>query len=101
MGKRGFKCSWLQCQCKIKSLKTKYKAVKNHNNKSGNIRITFPFYDQMEGILGDKPSCRPPEILDSFREEDAGSSVGCEMLESENINVTGKYQQKFLQTLAN
>ncbi|KAF4118762.1 hypothetical protein G5714_000813 [Onychostoma macrolepis] len=44
----------------------------------------------MEGILGDKPSCRPPEILDSFREEDAGSSVDCEELECENINVTAE-----------
>uniref|UniRef100_A0A8C7Y6B5 Myb/SANT-like DNA-binding domain-containing protein n=1 Tax=Oryzias sinensis TaxID=183150 RepID=A0A8C7Y6B5_9TELE len=56
MGKHGFKRSWLQCQGKIKSLKSKYKSVKDHNNKSGNSRATFPFYDQMEDILGDRPS---------------------------------------------
>lgn len=51
MGKRGFKHSWLQCQRKIKSVKSKHRAVKDHNNKSGNNHITFPFYEQMEGIL--------------------------------------------------
>ncbi|XP_026126682.1 NACHT, LRR and PYD domains-containing protein 12-like [Carassius auratus] len=43
----------------------------------------------MEGILGDRPSFRPPELLDSFREDDVASSVDCEGPECENINVTG------------
>uniref|UniRef100_A0A3P9JJV0 Myb/SANT-like DNA-binding domain-containing protein n=1 Tax=Oryzias latipes TaxID=8090 RepID=A0A3P9JJV0_ORYLA len=81
MGRHGFKRSWLQCQRKIKSLKSKYKSVKDHNNKSGNSRATFPFYDQMEGILGDRPSCRPPELLDSLRDDDVPSSVDCEQPE--------------------
>lgn len=53
-------------------------------------RIIFPFYEQMEGILGDGPTSRPPEILDSFREEDAMLSLDCEEPECENINFTGK-----------
>uniref|UniRef100_A0A3B3IG73 Myb/SANT-like DNA-binding domain-containing protein n=1 Tax=Oryzias latipes TaxID=8090 RepID=A0A3B3IG73_ORYLA len=90
MGKHGFKRSWLQCQRKIKSLKSKSKSVKDHNNKSGNSRATFPFYDQMEGILGDRPSFRPPELLDSLRDDDVPSSLDCEQPECENSNSTGK-----------
>lgn len=69
MAEQGFKRSWLQCQRKIKSLKSKYKEVKDHNNKSGNGRITFQFYQQMDSILGDKPSVNPINVLDSSREE--------------------------------
>ncbi len=45
--------------------------MKDHNNKSGHGRITFPFYDQMDRILGDKPSVTPRNILDSSREEES------------------------------
>ncbi|CAM4730722.1 unnamed protein product [Leuciscus chuanchicus] len=41
----------------------------------------------MEGILGDRPSCRPPGLLDSFREDDVASSADCEEPECENINI--------------
>ncbi|XP_042578926.1 leucine-rich repeat extensin-like protein 5 [Cyprinus carpio] len=88
MGRHGFKRSWLQCQRKIKSLKNKYKAIKDHNNKSGNSRATFPFFDQMEGILGvTGQAADHPELLDSFGEDDVASSVDCEEPECENINV--------------
>uniref|UniRef100_A0A3B3H9E2 Myb/SANT-like DNA-binding domain-containing protein n=1 Tax=Oryzias latipes TaxID=8090 RepID=A0A3B3H9E2_ORYLA len=90
MGTHGFKRSWLQCQRKIKSLKIQYNAVKDHNNKNGK----FPFFEQMEGILGDRPSYRPPELLDSFR-DDVASSVDCEEPKCENSNVTGKGKLKW------
>ena len=51
----------------------------------------------MEVILGDKPSCRPPEILDSSRQE-AASSVDREDTECDNI--TGKEELKLLLTFA-
>lgn len=91
MVRRGFMGLWLQCQRKITSLKCK--TVKDYNNRSGNSPITFPFYDQMDGILGDKPTCLSPQILDSFREDDVASSLDFEELE--NINVTGKDKLAF------
>nr|BBA49219.1 zinc finger and SCAN domain-containing protein 29-like [Oryzias latipes] len=90
MGRQGFKRSWLDCRQKIKNLKYKYRSVKDHNNKSGNSCETFLFYDKMEGILGDRPSFRPPELLDTTRVDDVPSSVDSEEPEFENSNSTGK-----------
>ncbi|ROL49843.1 hypothetical protein DPX16_0726 [Anabarilius grahami] len=51
----------------------------------------------MDAILGDKPSCQPPQILDSFREDDVASSLDFE--EPENINVTGSEKNKIESTM--
>ncbi len=45
MGERSFKLLWLQCQQKIENLKTKYKDIKDANNR----RNTHPFYEQHFG----------------------------------------------------
>ncbi|CAM4569479.1 unnamed protein product [Leuciscus chuanchicus] len=71
MAEQGYRRSWLQCQRKMKSLKSKYKEVKDHNNRSGNGQITFPFYHQMDIILGDKLSVTPRNVLNSSREEES------------------------------
>ncbi|KAL0149633.1 hypothetical protein M9458_055160 [Cirrhinus mrigala] len=77
MAEKGYRRSWLQCQRKVKALKSKYKEVKDHNSKSGNGRITFQFYDQMDRILGDKPSVTLTNVLDSSQDrEDTDISTG-------------------------
>lgn len=69
---RGFRRTWVQCQRKIKSLKTKYKEIKDNNNKSGTGRNNCPFYDLLDSILGDKPSVRPLMVLDSSAPNEEG-----------------------------
>uniref|UniRef100_A0A3P9INA1 Myb/SANT-like DNA-binding domain-containing protein n=1 Tax=Oryzias latipes TaxID=8090 RepID=A0A3P9INA1_ORYLA len=64
MNERGYRRSRLQCQRKIKSLRAKYKEVKDWNKQSGRQRITCPFYEELDCILGDKPSVQPLELLD-------------------------------------
>ncbi|XP_023821919.1 uncharacterized protein LOC105358414 [Oryzias latipes] len=71
INERGYRRSWLQCQRKIKSLRAKYKEVKDWNKQSGRQRITCPFYEELDRILGDKPSVQPVELLDScFAQEE-------------------------------
>ncbi|XP_049444045.1 bromodomain-containing protein 4-like [Epinephelus fuscoguttatus] len=65
MSERGHRRTWLQCQRKVKSLKAKYKEAKDSNQRSGRGRATCPFYEELERILGDKPSVQPLELLDS------------------------------------
>ncbi len=65
MSEPGHRRTWLQCQCKVKSLKAKYKEAKDSNQRSGRGRVTCPFYEELERILGDKPSVQPLELLDS------------------------------------
>uniref|UniRef100_A0A3P9JXN6 Myb/SANT-like DNA-binding domain-containing protein n=1 Tax=Oryzias latipes TaxID=8090 RepID=A0A3P9JXN6_ORYLA len=62
MAQRGYRRSWLQCQRKIKSLRAKYKEVKDLNKRSGCKRMTCPFYEELDRILGNKPSVRPLEL---------------------------------------
>ncbi|CAH3167668.1 unnamed protein product, partial [Porites lobata] len=44
-----------QCKAKIKNLEDEFKRIKDHNNKSGNDRITFPYFDDINAVLGCKP----------------------------------------------
>uniref|UniRef100_A0A3P9CCL3 Myb/SANT-like DNA-binding domain-containing protein n=1 Tax=Maylandia zebra TaxID=106582 RepID=A0A3P9CCL3_9CICH len=62
---RGHRRTWLQCQRKVKSLRAKFKEAKDINKRSGRGRVTCPFYDELDRILGDKPSCQPIELIDS------------------------------------
>ncbi len=65
----GYERDWQQCRDKIKNLKSQYKKVKDHNRITGNGRKTFPFHEQLDGILGHRPAAVPPVVLD------AGSST--------------------------
>ncbi|XP_025767851.1 trihelix transcription factor GTL2-like [Oreochromis niloticus] len=65
MIERGHRRTWLQCQRKIKSLRAKFKEAKDINKRTGRGRVTCPFYDELDRILGDKPSCQPIELIDS------------------------------------
>ena len=48
---------WVQCRAKIKNLKTKYRASKNHNGITGNGRKICKFYSQLDRILGHSSLC--------------------------------------------
>lgn len=44
MQKKGYSVTGQQCAAKLRSLKKTYKAIKDHNNKSGNDRRTWQFF---------------------------------------------------------
>ncbi len=56
---RGYSRSWQQCQRKIKHLKTLFRKAKDSNNESG--RKSFPFYEELDRVLGNRPSFCPGE----------------------------------------
>lgn len=49
-----------QCKAKIKNLEDEFKKIKDHNNKSGNDRITFLYFDDINEVLG----CKPGDFCD-------------------------------------
>ena len=63
--KKGFNRDAEQCKIKIKNLKSQYRPIKDHNNKSGNDKKTFKFFDELDIILGHRPSSKPPVVLDA------------------------------------
>ena len=62
---QGFERDWKQCRAKIKNLKTKYRAVKDHNGETGQGRITCKFYKELDRILGHRPASVPSSLLDT------------------------------------
>uniref|UniRef100_A0A8P4KIU3 Myb/SANT-like DNA-binding domain-containing protein n=1 Tax=Dicentrarchus labrax TaxID=13489 RepID=A0A8P4KIU3_DICLA len=71
---QGHRRTWLQCQRKVKSLKAKFKETNESNNRSGRGRITCPFYNELSRVMGDKPSCQPLELLDSYEAESSSAA---------------------------
>lgn len=60
-----------QCKTKIKNLEDDYKRVKDHNNKSGNDRITFPYFNDINEVLGCKPRITPKRVAECGFDEQA------------------------------
>jgi len=67
-------CTAQQCKAKIKNLEDDYKRVKDHNNKSGNERITFPYFDDLNDVLGCKPRITPKKVAECGFDEQASPS---------------------------
>lgn len=76
---QGYTRDWKQCRSKVKNLKTQYREVKDHNNKTGNGRKMCKFYSELDSILGHRPASLPVTLLDSGKpssqEPDAGQTL--------------------------
>ncbi|TGZ46714.1 Uncharacterized protein DBV15_11963 [Temnothorax longispinosus] len=65
MMKHGHNVTGAQCLSKFSGLKRTYKAVKDHNNKSGNGTRSWPYFSHMDTLLGEKPFMSPVSIVSS------------------------------------
>ena len=68
-----------QCCSKVKKLRQGFKKVKDKNRGTGNDRKKMKFYDELNELLGNKPSVSPPVVVDSL-----DSSSSTEKLPSED-----------------
>ncbi|KAK7162454.1 hypothetical protein R3I93_006684 [Phoxinus phoxinus] len=84
MEERGHRRTWLQCQRKVKSFKSKFKEASDSNNRG---RITCPFYNEISRVMGDKPSCQPLELLDSYEAGEEESETPRSSADSLDIDV--------------
>ncbi|CAH1109360.1 unnamed protein product [Psylliodes chrysocephalus] len=66
MNNCGYNFTWEQCCNRIKTLRTKYKEVIDHNNTSGNNRKDWQYFQVMEEYMGDKPNVRPKHPCSSL-----------------------------------
>ena len=60
--------------------------MKDNNDVTGRGRITCPFYDEIDAILGTRAASRPPVLLDSGKE---GVAVEESEICSDNENEQG------------
>ena len=56
----------IQIKYKIKKMKKDYRACRDHNNRSGNNRKTIEHMDELDAILGHRPSVSPRVMLQSM-----------------------------------
>jgi hypothetical protein len=62
----GYHRTYKQCRDKLKKLKSDYRAIKDHNGRSGANRRTWKWFDQMDSIYGSRPASNGREgALDS------------------------------------
>jgi len=69
-----------QCKAKIKNLEDDCKRVNDHNNKSRNEHVTFPYFDHLNNVLGCKPRITPKKVVECGFDEQASpcaSSSSC------------------------
>ncbi|XP_073977782.1 uncharacterized protein [Rhodnius prolixus] len=88
---KGYNVTGPQCAAKLRSLQKTYKSVKDHNNKSGNCKRNWQFFEIMEEIFAKKAWCKPVAITsstglltrntdnsdNSVEESDSGCSSKC------------------------
>jgi len=65
MKSKGYSRDIEQCKMKIKNLKKAYMNVKDYNSKSGNNKVTCPFFEELDAALGHRPASAPPLVLDA------------------------------------
>ncbi|XP_029662397.1 uncharacterized protein LOC115235014 [Formica exsecta] len=65
MNANGYFVTGKQCTTRINTMKRTYKAVKDHNGKSGNNKRTWQYFEVMERFLGEKPYMAPLSTVSS------------------------------------
>ena len=81
MKERGYERTAEQCHLKVKKLRQQYIKVRDAIRKSGastNAKDTFAFYDEMDTILGTRPTSSPIKVLESSTSSNETASSGTE-----------------------
>lgn len=95
----GYSRSGDQCKTRMHNLQQKYKKVKTLNNTSGQGKNSFPFYEEIDKVLGHKPSINPLSTLSSVAGGSSSSSDNTlDALETESVlsSVDGLDEESFL-----
>ncbi len=77
MKERGFERSPAQCRVKVKKLRQLYMKVRDALSKSGSSgdeKDKCPWYDELDKILGTRPTVCPVDIVESYSPTDKTSS---------------------------
>ena len=70
MTKAGFYRTFDQCRVKVKKLRGEYRKVKDGNNKTGEDRKEWKYFEVVDDILGTRPSTKPEVLVDILEDEE-------------------------------
>lgn len=82
------------CQTKWKSLNRSYSVAKDNKNKTGRGPSRFQFFEEMDAILGTKPSNHCEHTLESLDNSDVVDVVETEQTEPEISEEESKSKKK-------
>ncbi|XP_034302388.2 uncharacterized protein [Magallana gigas] len=63
---KGYHFSGDVCDRKFRSLKMRYKIIKERNNKTGNSRQSWQYFDEMDKMLHGDPAVQPVTVASSL-----------------------------------
>ena len=69
LAEAGYERSWKQCKDKLKNLRQFYKDLKDGHSKSGHDRDTWPYFELIDSVVGDRPLNSPRALLDTLQQE--------------------------------
>ena len=95
----GYSRSGDQCKTRMHNLQQKYKKVKSLNNTSGQGKNSFPFDEEIDKVLGHKPSINPLSTLSSVAGGSSSRSDNTmDALETKSVlsSVDGLGEESFL-----
>lgn len=93
MKERGYEWSPAQCHVKVKKLQQLYMKVCNALSKSGNSedeKSKYPWYDELDKILGTRPTVCPVDIVESYSPTDKTTSS--QMTQSPSSSYSGEVE---------
>ena len=79
----GYERTAEQCREKVKKLKGEYRKVKDKHNKTGTGRKAWKFLNAMDDVIGDKPTTKPPVVIDTLEDNTEAVSTEQEEVEEE------------------
>ncbi|KAK7898742.1 hypothetical protein WMY93_019595 [Mugilogobius chulae] len=86
----GFIRTVVQCRTKVKKLRQQYIKIRDMLRKSGSSgdeKDKFPLYDQLDAILGTRPTSSPQYIVESYQEETPATPASLTMSESDSTEL--------------
>ena len=69
LSEAGYKQSLKQCKDKLKNLQQFYKDLKDGNSKGGHDHDTWPYYELIDSVVGDRPLNSPHALLDTLQQD--------------------------------
>ncbi|XP_018576862.1 uncharacterized protein LOC108915337 [Anoplophora glabripennis] len=94
---KGFSFTYEQCAQKWKSLERSYKNAKDNKTKTGRSPSRFYFYDQMDNILGNKPTNSSEHTLESSEDPNENAAIEVEGIDVIDSDTTEKLEKKKLE----
>ncbi|XP_060564346.1 uncharacterized protein LOC132723606 [Ruditapes philippinarum] len=72
---KGYKYSEDDCSKKFRSLRARYKTVKERNSRTGNSRQSWRYFEPMEEMFAGDPAVLPTNVVSSMRPEPTPAPV--------------------------